>query len=189
MARLTFDFPINGELLMNPASIDSPVLREITNTGWVAITLSLRFEVWSTETTLRSEIRELGVIADEHDAHARHWAVFCGDEVVAAARMCIHSNQEESPDAGAFTGICLPSPVATLNRLVVHPSARHLGLASRLSACRVEAAKQDGARCVVGTPTRARISSLQKLGFQLTGAEWVPNYAESLITHAMVLTF
>jgi GNAT superfamily N-acetyltransferase len=167
----------------------SPLLREITNTDWVAKTFNLRFEVWNAETTLRSQVRAKGLITDDHDPHARHWGVFCGDEVVAAARMCIHLDQKESPDAAAFTQICLPAPVATINRLVVRPSARKLGLASKLCQCRIEAAKQDGAKCVVGTPVGTRIVSLEKIGFRLTGTEWIPNYAESLITHAMVLVF
>jgi hypothetical protein len=62
-------------------------------------------------------------------------------------------------------------------------------LASKLCVCRVEAAKQEGARCVVGTCTGTRIGSLEKLGFRLAGTEWVPSYAESLVTHAMVLMF
>jgi GNAT superfamily N-acetyltransferase len=167
----------------------SPLLREITNTRWVARTFSLRFEVWNAETTLRPQVREQQLIADEHDARARHWAAFCGDEVVAAARMCIHQNQAESPDAPAFSEICLPVPVATVNRLVVHPSLRNRGLGSKLCKFRIEAAKQDGAKCVVGTFTEERIASLEKFGFRLTGHRWTPNHAESLVAYAMVLKF
>lgn len=165
----------------------SLALREITETNWVAKTFSLRFVVWNAETTLRPQVRDQGLISDEHDAHARHWAAFCGDEMVAAARMCIHTDQRESPDAAAFFQICLPVPVATMNRLIVHPSARNRGLASKLCQCRVEAAKHEGAKCVVATATGKRIVSLEKLGFRLTGTEWIPKYAESLVTHGMAL--
>jgi len=164
-------------------------LREITNTDWVVKTFNLRFEVWNAETTLRSQVRAKGLITDDHDTHARHWAAFCGDEVVAAARMCIHQRQQESPDAPAFSDICLPVPVATVNRLVVDSSVRNRGLGSKLCHFRIEAAKQDGAKCVVGTFTDERIASLEKFGFRLTGQRWTPNHAESLIAHAMVLMF
>lgn len=175
--------------MVDGVSTGPPVLQEITGTHWVSRTFTFRFEVWSAETTLRHQILEQGLIADTHDEHARHWAAFCGNQMVAAARMCIHADQRESPDAAAFGQICLPVPIATINRLVVHPSARNLGMASKLCECRVEAARKDGARCVVGTPIGARIASLEKLGFRLAGTEWVPNYAESLVTHAMVLVF
>jgi GNAT superfamily N-acetyltransferase len=167
----------------------SHILREITNTDWVAKTFGLRFEVWNQETTLRPHVLQQGLISDSHDEHARHWAVFCGDEMVAAARMCIHHSQVDTPDAPAFSHICLSPPVATLNRLVVHSSARNIGLASKLCRCRVEAAKLDGAKCAVGTFTDLRIASLEKLGFRLTGQRWIPNHAESLVAHAMVLEF
>src|SRR5258708_11425513 len=123
-----------------PTGLCSPVLREITNTDWVAKTLRLRFEVWRQETKLRPHVLQQGLISDLHDEHARHWAVFCGDEMVASARMCIHHSQADTPDAPAFSHICLPPPVATLNRLVVHSSARKIGLGSNLFQRRAEAA-------------------------------------------------
>jgi GNAT superfamily N-acetyltransferase len=136
---------------------------------------------------LRPKVREQGFITDEHDAHARHWAAFCGDEIVAAARMCIHHSQEDTPDGPAFDRICLPVPVATLNRLVVLPSARNLGLGSRLCRDRIEAAKKEGAMCVVGTCTDSRVASLEGFGFRTTGQHWTPIHAESQVVHAMVL--
>jgi GNAT superfamily N-acetyltransferase len=171
------------------ASIESlpPIVREITNTSWVPRTFGLRFEVWNAETSLLPQVREQEAITDEHDAHARHWAAFRGDEMIASARMCVHRNQEDTPDAPAFSEVCLPVPVATVNRLVVHPSARNRGLGSNLHQYRIEAAIKDGARCVVGTFPGGRIASLERLGFRLTGQQWTPNHAEALIVHAMVL--
>jgi GNAT superfamily N-acetyltransferase len=182
----------HGDVFMRgSASIESrsPVLQEITNSDWVAKTFGLRFEVWNQETKLRPHILQQRLISDPHDEHARHWAVFCGNELVAAARMCVHHDQADTPDAPAFCQFRLPQPVATLNRLVVHLSARNIGLGSRLCQCRVEAAKVDGARCVVGTFTDARVASLERLGLRLTGQRWIPNHAESLVANAMVLEF
>ena len=99
-------------------------LREITRTAWVPQTFRLRYEVWNLEAALLPHIHQQGLIADEHDAHARHWASFDGDEMVCAARMCIHNVQEESPDAPAFVKLRLPTPIATINRLVVVPVIR-----------------------------------------------------------------
>jgi hypothetical protein len=172
-----------------PTELRSPVLQEITNTHWIPRTFGLRFDVWSEETILLPHVQDQRSISDFHDEHSRHWAVFCGDEMVAAARMCIHHGQVDTPDAPAFSDVCLPTPVATLNRLVVHSSYRNISLASKLCQCRVEAAKQDGAKCAVGTFPESRVASLEKLGFRLTGQRWFPNYSESLVVHSMVLRF
>jgi hypothetical protein len=60
-------------------------------------------------------------------------------------------------------------------------------LGRKLSQFRIDAAKQEGAKCVVGTFTCEQFGSLEKFGFRLTGQRWTPNYAESLIANAMVL--
>jgi len=163
--------------------------REITGTAFVPQTFLLRYEVWSSETILKPEVLAKGLIEDDHDLHARHWAVFDGGKIVAAARMCVHNQQEDTPDFPAFSQVRLPIPIATINRLVVHESARNLGLAMMLDKCRIEAARNDGAKCVVGTPAASRIRSLERQGFELTGERWIPHYAESLTTHAAVLMF
>lgn len=166
------------------------LVREITGTGFVPQTFRLRYEIWKDEAALKPEIHARGSITDEHDAHARHWAVLQEERIVAAARMCIHDLQEETPDSPAFSQIRLRSPIATLNRLVVHRSVRRRGLAALLDVCRIGAARRVGAECVVGTAAQARIPSLERLGFRrLLGSKWVMAYAESLEFHAMVLNF
>jgi predicted GNAT family N-acyltransferase len=160
---------------------------EITGSELVPRTFRFRYEIWSRGAELRADLHSQGLITDEHDLHARHWAVFDGDKLVAAARMCVHDQQNDSPDFVAFSQVQLPIPVATINRLVVHPSARKLGLAYKLDHCRIEAAKKDGAKCVVGTAVQERIAPLQRLGFKLIGSQWVQPYAVSLLFHAMVL--
>ena len=160
---------------------------EITGTPLVQETFKLRYQVWSVETALRPDVIAKGLITDGHDAHARHWAFLSGQEIVAAARMCVHQCQEETPDSPAFTGAKLRLPVATINRLVVHQSVRNCGLARQLDMCRIEAAKRHGAKCVVGTAINGRIASLIKLGFRRTGAQWTQPYSLSAVFHAMVL--
>ncbi len=164
-------------------------LREITGTPHVPATFRLRYDVWNAELLLRAEVNEAGLITDEHDAHARHWAVFNDGEIVAAARMCIHKNLVDTPDAPAFSGMMLHSPVATLNRLVVHRSARHFGAASLLDDQRISAARADGANCIVGTFPTSRVPALKKRGFCLNGQIWTPTYADAFISYAMVLDF
>lgn len=176
-----------GRKCLETASLTDLRPREITGTAFVAQTFLSRYEVWSRETILKPEVLAKGLIEDDHDLHARHWAVFDGGKIVAAARMCVHNQQEDTPDFPACSQVRLPTPIATINRLVVHESARKLGLAMMLDKCRIEAARNDGAKCVVGTPAASRIRSLERQGFELTGERWIPRYAESLTTHAAVL--
>lgn len=176
-----------GLMISSGAEKSCLSLREITATESVPKTFRLRYEVWKVETTLLPSIQKQGLITDEHDAHARHWAVFDGHKMLAAARMCIHEVQEESPDAPAFSKSRLPTPVATINRLVVVQSARKLGLAKQLDECRISAAKSDNAKCIVGTAAPVRIVGLKRLGFQLTGELFIQPYCPLLTMHGMVL--
>ena len=140
-------FIVHYRVVKTPSSgkgNDTFRLKEITDTDLVAETFDLRYRVWAKETQLLDHIHENGRITDEHDNHARHWAAFSDDgtEILAAARVCVHTNQEDSPDSPAFRTTTLPIPVGTMNRLVVKPSARGLGLARELDLVRISAATQ-----------------------------------------------
>src|ERR1700733_50527 len=141
-------------------------IREITDTVNVATTFRLRFDIWNSETELKAVTKASAEIRDAHEDHARHWAAFRNEEMVASARMCVHSDLTESPDIGIFMDVELSTPVATLNRLVVHASARGVGLAARLDECRISAAVAQGARSIVGSFPEYRIATLEKRGFR-----------------------
>jgi predicted GNAT family N-acyltransferase len=174
--------------MASPAPQHEFRIEEITGTDVVPLTYELRHRVWSKEIQLIDAVQNAGLICDEHDSHARHWAVFAGEQIVAAARMCIHDRQEETPDFPPFALLQLPRPVATINRLVVHESARKQGLARKLDFCRIDAARTSGAKCIAATCVEQRIIPLERLGFRLTGAQWMQPYASSLKFHAMILS-
>ena len=163
-------------------------IREITGIELVPLTFRLRFEVWSEEAELTNDVQAQGLITDAHDGHARHWAAFDGEEIVGAARMCIHAIQEETPDAPMFHGTRLPAPIATINRLVVSKRWRRLGIARQLDLCRIQAARENGAACVVISAFNWRINSLQALEFKLTEFRWGPPFAHGLTSSGMILT-
>ena len=112
-------------------TIDAIHVREITGTDFVALTFRLRYEVWRSEVTLRPEFQATETISDEHDLHARHWAAFNGTTVIGSGRMCLHPSLLESPDANVFGDMLVPSPVATINRLIVHVNWRRRGISKR----------------------------------------------------------
>jgi len=163
-------------------------LREITGTSFVEDTFHLRYEVWDRETELVEAVRQLKVISDFHDVHARHWAVFRGQQMVASARLCTHRLQSQVPFAEEIESLVLPGPIATMCRLVVHESARKLGLARHLDECRIRTAQDGTAKCVLVSAAPSRIAGLQSLGFRFTGLTHNAWYSTAISFHAAVLS-
>ena len=155
-------------------------IREITDSCHVALTFRLRYDVWCEIAVVKSEFRELRVISDKHDEHARHWAAFDGDDIVASARMCVHDVQADCPDAEIFCHEQLPTPVGTINRLVVQEKWRNLGIASQLDGRRIQAARDDRAKCLVVSTSGRRLEALQNCGFRLSDCYGPCSFAPSL---------
>lgn len=101
----------------------------------------LRLAAWRGEPRM---VETLSYWKDEIDATARHWVIVDAGEAIAAARLSFHHSIEDLPDAEILAGICrtLPTPIASLNRLVVHPDYRRRGYGTRLDKIRLEAAEQ-----------------------------------------------
>ena len=131
----------------------------------------LRIEAWETET---ARAAEQVVWVDEFDREAWHWVV-CRDGLpVAAARLSLHQELAEVPDSECYAGVFSSppgTPIASLNRLVVHPSARRSGLGRRLDLMRLEAAERLGARVAILSTSsgQRRIEALVGLGFVFLG--------------------
>jgi hypothetical protein len=109
---------------------------------------------------------------DSHDDHAHHWIVMEEGRIVAAARMCVHSKLSELPDCEDLVS-CedkLFWPVASINRLVIHPECRRGGLAALFDAARIGLAVQLGAKSAVGcVHAEERMRGLGDLGFKVVG--------------------
>lgn len=131
----------------------------------------LRIEAWATET---ARAAEQSVWIDEFDRVARHWVV-CRDGLpVAAARLSLHQELAAVPDSESYAGVLsspLGTPIASLNRLVVHPSARGSGLGRRLDLIRLKAAEQLGARVAILSTSsgQRRTEALVGVGFFFLG--------------------
>jgi GNAT superfamily N-acetyltransferase len=131
----------------------------------------LRVEAWKTET---SQASEMTVWLDEFDRSAQHWGVFDNGELLASARLTIQPSLADVPDAESYQGVfhALPeSPIGSLNRLVVHPSARGRGLSKRLDLARLAAAENAGCRSAILATASGphRLSQLMGWGFKLIG--------------------
>jgi GNAT superfamily N-acetyltransferase len=154
---------------------------ELVTASEIQAAQRLRYTVWQSEGVAIQSSDES--IADGHDEHATHWGVYDGNRLVASARLCLHDTLTEVPDARMFIGTAIPSPAASMNRLVVLKSHRGQGIARPLDEARIEKAGELGARTVIITPINvsSRKQSLGNLGFQvLTGVAGHPSWSQSV---------
>jgi GNAT superfamily N-acetyltransferase len=131
----------------------------------------LRVRAWS---TLIPQAESMGTWLDEFEASSRHWVVYRGYELIAAARMSVHQHIEEVPDPECYVGVFgepVPAPIASFNRLVVDPSARGLRISRRLDLVRLDAAEGMGCRCAIGSISSGehRLRQMAELGFTVVG--------------------
>lgn len=155
---MTFDFQqIDG------AALSGELLEEIG---------ALRFELWNAAASNLSRTSPKAWL-DRVDKEAMHFLVFNNDEVVAAARLSIHHHIDDIPEHEAIIS-CFPDwaptfPVGHLGRLVVHPSARSNGIATKLDADRIDYCGSKNVATIVGAAISWRTDALKKLGFDLRG--------------------
>jgi GNAT superfamily N-acetyltransferase len=176
--------------LSRSLSISSASVRELTTVAEINAAQRLRYVVWQSEgAAIHHPERE--IIADEHDDHATHWGVFDGDLLVGAARLCLHTELRDAPDGEMFANRGLPSPIASMNRLVVLRSHRGLGIGSQLDEVRIQKAKEWEARAIIITPSNiaARRQALEKRGFHfLDGVMGHPIWSPTVCMCACYLT-
>jgi len=143
---------------------------------------TLRYEIWKDEATLKPEIHARGSITRRTDAHARLGLFLQAGRIVAAARMCIHDLQEDTPDSPAFSHI--PASLAGSNsqpigRPSVGPKARPRCSTGRLPD---RSGSENGRRvrcwyCHMGKDTASGATRIQTTTRHRNG---LISYAESL---------
>lgn len=130
-----------------------------------------RIKAWQNEQGVNPIFFSRDVWIDVVDQHAFHWIITKNDEIVASARLSIHESLEDVPYAellnteqsAGFQNCC----VASINRLVVLPEYRGIGLSSILDNIRIERAIQQKAACMIAFPQLSRLKTLGRRGFEL----------------------
>ena len=129
----------------------------------------LRIRAWST--VFPDLPAKFTTWLDEFELRSRHWCVFHKQTLIAAARLSVHDNLSDVPDSHVYQdvfGSPPAPPIASINRLVVHPDYRGQRLSCCLDSVRITAARKAGCRCCIAytlsNPTRVR--QLLQMGFE-----------------------
>ncbi|MCP9493354.1 MAG: GNAT family N-acetyltransferase [Pyrinomonadaceae bacterium MAG19_C2-C3] len=158
---------------------------EISDAATLERIFRLRVEAWQT-VGIAPELFPNGSWQDEYEDEARHWAVFDGERLLAAARLTFHSHLAEVPNAGVFLDLNFDAapPLASISRLVVHPAARGLGLSCKFDRVRLQTARDAGCRTILAfTSSDTRLRSLVRQGFMvLSSQKFYNEYTETLGT-------
>jgi GNAT superfamily N-acetyltransferase len=157
------------ELLMNAPATCAFVAQKITDPSVLERIYELRVACWRARGSAADGIASW---TDAYDPDAQHWAILVGERPVAAARLTIHAQLCDLPDAYVCGDVlpALPSPIGSINRCVVDPEFQNRGLSRILDEVRISAAQRLGARCVVASVSqRHRARSLEKAGFKFVG--------------------
>ena len=131
-----------------------------------ATIVALRAACW------RERIPNRTLLDDGHDEHAFHWWVEVSGNIVAAARLCVHSDLTSVPSSHLYSQIrpeTLQGEIGCINRLVVDTTWRRKGLAGWLDSAREDSARNLGCRSMVAAwnaaSGEARRAALLNLGF------------------------
>ena len=130
--------------------------------------IGLREAVWRNEPSL-ADAKQLdpAALRDAHDHHGHHWFITVEGSIVAAARVCIHDEPAQLPYQDGFHHLIrdLPTPIASLNRMVVRPFMRRQGLSHALTEVRIAAARARGAKSIIVEAAPNRMPPFRDLGF------------------------
>jgi hypothetical protein len=128
---------------------------------------TLRGEVWKTVKGFDKNAFPGELWIDDYDLSAIHWVVFDQQKIIASARLGIYYTYEDIPYMEMMKPYesHLNLPVASLNRLVVKPEYSGQFISKILDVARVDEAKKNNAKTIIGQAVSNRISWLEILGF------------------------
>jgi len=107
---------------------------------------------------------------EDADCVGKHFAILHKEKVVASARMTFHTTLESVPYYDLLLNHELPYlkfPIASINRLVVHPDFRRKGFSNILDLARINSCLENKINHIIAQPQDIRVEPLQKLGFEI----------------------
>lgn len=157
---------------MNPTSFRPEIVKVSFDTCRDLIG-ELRIRAWKNEYGIDRAFFAQEKWIDEIDDHpdVHHWIAVSGERIAAAGRLSVHRFIDDVPYADFLDSKTLASlgapPIASINRLVVDPDFRGLGLARRLDSERIQFAGNGLASVITAQPMEERVHALTMLGFEM----------------------
>lgn len=166
--------------MIRTQGISSASICELTTEADIRAAQELRYKVWQLEGAV-IEQPELGIITDKHDDHAIHWGAFDEGRLIGSARLCLHENLTDAPDGELFSHIDLPTPIASMNRMVVLNTHRGIGIGTKFDDVRLCKARSLGAAAIIATPI---VQLPRKHSFIRRGFHFLPGVFLGNLTYA-----
>lgn len=132
----------------------------------------LRYLAWKDVDGINKDFFAEGSWIDKFDKESHLWVIRYHKEIVASARLSLHSSIREIPWHEAIPPTALKlirTPVASMNRLCVRPDFRGRGLTRPLDEIRIQTARLLNAKTILAEPVVKRFKTLEKYGFKYYG--------------------
>ena len=163
-------FPLETQLSPKYTFVEKPIGVAAPKVMLNAIG-NLRYKVWKGRGVSMKNIKEENLWLEALDNYAYLINIYAGKQLIASARMSMHAGVESLPDKALYLNLDydIPGPMASFNRLVVHPDFRGQGLSRFLVARRLNRAFMTGAQSIVLDCPENRLGSCRRLGFENMG--------------------
>lgn len=130
-----------------------------------------RIHGWKNEEGINQIFFSRDYWIDPLDQRSYHWIITDNDTIVASARLSLHTSLDEVP----YANLLRPEHrvhfenkmIGSINRLVVDPAYRGLGLSKLLDEVRIERARAQKAEVIIAFPQLVRLVPMTRKGFKL----------------------
>ena len=150
---------------------------------------SLRYEVWKFRGADMTNLKSKCSWGEKMDQMSYLIGVYQENKIVGTGRLSLHHNLATLPDKELYVGLdkYFEPPIASLNRIVVHPDFRRLGIGRFMVVKRMREAIRQGAKSVACDCPAERATSMEKMGFNYVGRSVYGKIFKDVKFHVMTL--
>jgi len=145
-----------------------PNIQEVNFRDYEREIVSLREKVWNYSEKYVAERYFKNNFIDQFEDNALHWIITNNGKVVASCRLSIHQDSNDIPDLRYIEKQILdklPSPIGSLNRLVIDPEWHGKGYGKLLDQVRFEKCRSLHCHSIIGITHGKRCNQLLNYGF------------------------
>jgi predicted GNAT family N-acyltransferase len=131
----------------------------------------LRYAVWQDQGMSMENIEDKNKWNDDFDEQGYFLVIKSEGQMAGSARMSLHETIRTLSDSKLYLGHegAFAPPIASLNRLIIHPDFRMKGLSRFILQKQIQVAQDLGAKSIALDCPVERVGYHQKMGFQTVG--------------------